>query len=226
MGEDLQDYLFFYKQAQDERKEKLGHGWRNTEKVLDKTTSNTKIIIGGDFINRKENGELMTVNSIKYWGRELAKIGIEFKYHSPRRTHATMMAAANTPVIELQQRLGHKKFDTTMKYYIDTNIFAKERLKENVKGLTNFFVDGLMVVSSERKQELLEEGLLDKEEFAAENIPLPSERAIYGEMGFSSEAEFEEAAEQKVEDFARSITELINKLNKSIEDGSEDLEDY
>lgn len=107
--------------------------YRADEIVIDKTKKEYKKIQGGLFLNRKENGELLTPNSIKYWAKVIKKeLGFEFKFHSLRRTHATMMANANTPAIELMQRLGHKKFDTTMSYYINSNELAKDKLKENL----------------------------------------------------------------------------------------------
>lgn len=110
--------------------------FRNNEVVIDKTKREHKKVVGGRFFNRKENGELLTPNSIKYWSKVIEKeLGIDFKFHSLRKTHATMMANANTPALELMQRLGHKKYETTMKYYIDNNQLAKEKLKANLLDL-------------------------------------------------------------------------------------------
>lgn len=47
---------------------------RKSEIVIDKTKRDYKQIIGGDFINRKENGELLTVNSIKFWAKKKSKL--------------------------------------------------------------------------------------------------------------------------------------------------------
>ena len=40
--------------------------YRNNEVVIDKTKREHKKVVGGLFFNRKENGELLTPNSIKY----------------------------------------------------------------------------------------------------------------------------------------------------------------
>lgn len=40
---------------------------RKSEIVIDKTKREFKKIIGGDFINRAENGELLAANSLKDW---------------------------------------------------------------------------------------------------------------------------------------------------------------
>jgi len=109
---------------------------RKSEIVLDRTTDTEKIITGGDFINRKDNGELLTINSMKYWAKQIkAETGINFKYHSLRKTHISQLAAMNTPAVEVMQRVGHKKYETTMKYYINTNAQTKKILYNNLEML-------------------------------------------------------------------------------------------
>ncbi len=140
---DLPPFLSKYmSQIQTEQMEKMRlneegeFNYRNSEVIIDKTKKEHKKKQGYLFFNRKENGELLTPNSMKYWSKVIeAELGIDFKFHSLRKTHATMMANANTPAIELMQRLGHKKFETTMAYYINSNQLAKEKLKENLKEL-------------------------------------------------------------------------------------------
>ena len=112
--------------------------WRATEVVLDRTEKGVVgKIVGGGFINRKKNGELLTPNSIKPWAKAIKKeTGIDFNYHSLRKTHATMMANLNTPAIELMHRLGHKKYETTMEYYIKRNKSAKDIEKINTNEIS------------------------------------------------------------------------------------------
>lgn len=109
-------------------------GYRNTEIVYDKRNKhNIKRIQGGDFINRKLNGELLTINSMKYYAKEIKKkTGIEFKYHALRKTHITQLVAMNTPAVEVMHRVGHKKFDTTLSYYVNSEQLTKDILKTNI----------------------------------------------------------------------------------------------
>lgn len=109
--------------------------WRATEKVVDtRERNNHKTLVGGDFICRKENGELATTNSVKYWVRVFAdELGIDFDFHSLRKTHLTMLANLNTPLLEFQLRSGHKKLATAQKYYIDRNRLAQAQLRRNVE---------------------------------------------------------------------------------------------
>lgn len=107
--------------------------YRNYEVVIDKTKRPHEQLRGLDFINRKENGELLTPNSIKYWAKTIKKeLRIDFKYHALRKTHITTMANLSTPPLLLQLRCGHKKFETTMAYYINDNSLAHDKLKSNL----------------------------------------------------------------------------------------------
>lgn len=110
--------------------------YRNYEVVIDKTKKQHEKIIGGSFINRKENGELLTPNSMKYWTRVIKEeLNIDFLFHSLRKTHGTMMACANTPIKLLMKRLGHKKESTTLKYYIGDDLFSDSVYKRNLNSL-------------------------------------------------------------------------------------------
>ncbi len=139
----LYEELEFRYSLQADRKKKLENAYRNTERVYDELTNTW--IQGGDFVNRKENGELLTVNSMKYWAKkinpELRKLAEkaakfktfgsdedivvvkakEFKYHNLRHTYATNCAAVNMSLTMLMSMMGHKKVDTTRKYYINTD---------------------------------------------------------------------------------------------------------
>lgn len=119
------------------QQQKVGRvDYRNTERVLDKDRQKT-VIIGGDFIHRKENGELLTANSVKYYAKKIKKETNvkDFKFHSLRKTHLTQLAAMNTPLYELMYRAGHAKVDTTMAYYMGENEIAKKKLMENINKL-------------------------------------------------------------------------------------------
>lgn len=130
LADHLHNKIFDYLESQQK------DSYRDYETIIDKTTKQHKIISKVPFINRKENGELLTPNSIKYWTKTIkTELNIDFLFHSLRKTHATMMANANTPVIELMSRLGHKKYETTMAYYINSNALSKEALKTNINNL-------------------------------------------------------------------------------------------
>lgn len=111
---------------------------RASEKVLDKTKNKNVVEIqGGDFINRKENGELLTINSIKYYSKKIkAETGIDFNYHALRKTHLTYLANMNIPAIEVMNRAGHKKFETTMRYYVNQSEESKRQLLRAINDIS------------------------------------------------------------------------------------------
>ena len=110
----------------------------SSEIVLDKTKKGiVEQIQSGDFMNRKNNGELLTINSLKFWSKKIKKeLGIDFKFHSLRKTHISLLAAMNTPTVEVMKRVGHKKFETTMRYYINQNDITREKLINNINSIS------------------------------------------------------------------------------------------
>ncbi|WP_297418705.1 site-specific integrase [Clostridium sp.] len=71
-----------------------------------------------DFVCLKENGELLTTDSIKYLSRVINyELDIPFKFHSLRHTHATMLLEAGANIKDIQERLGHSKSSITMDVY-------------------------------------------------------------------------------------------------------------
>ena len=71
-----------------------------------------------DFVCLKENGELLTTDSLKYLSRVVNyELGIDFKFHSLRHTHATMLLEAGANIKDIQERLGHSKSSFTMDVY-------------------------------------------------------------------------------------------------------------
>lgn len=135
----LHEHLM-HKIRQQKKHSSQSYKMRASEIVLDKTKSkNTTEIHGGDFINRKENGELLTINSIKYYSKKIKEeTGIDFNYHALRKTHLTFLANQNIPAIEVMNRAGHKKFETTMKYYVNQSENSRKQL---LKALNDINMD-------------------------------------------------------------------------------------
>lgn len=118
--------------------EKDKNSYRNTECVMDKKRVKEGVpIIGGDFVNRKENGELLTYNSIKFYAKKIKEETsvTDFKFHSLRKTHITELASLGTPAHILMKHCGHKKITTTMKYYVDSDEISKAKLMTNINQL-------------------------------------------------------------------------------------------
>lgn len=127
----LYDHLKELKKEQDENRKFYGRSYKANENVKVRLKANQDDNLkGGDFINRQKNGQLLTPDSMKSWAVKIEKeLGIHFKYHNLRHTHASILAACNTPIPKLKHRLGHSKIETTTKYYIGETEVAKDKLK-------------------------------------------------------------------------------------------------
>lgn len=136
----LHNHLYEKYMFEQEQRKKYALGYRDNEKILDIMTKDNEFLLADkdrDFINRKENGELLTTNSFKAWSLEIEKqSGLDFEYHNLRRTHATNLVAKNIPIWELKNRMGHKKIDTTLSYYVKPTEEAKKITNEIINSLS------------------------------------------------------------------------------------------
>jgi integrase len=116
------------KEKQAQNKAKYKSGWAGFETVrvrMEKGQDDP--LTAGDFINRSSHGDLFTSDTMKGWHRKFKnELGIAFRYHNLRHTHASLCAAHNMPVMELLKRMGHKKISTTQRYYLGKNDIAEE----------------------------------------------------------------------------------------------------
>lgn len=86
----------------------------------------------------KENGEFHGTDSMKYPGK-VAKyeLGIDFRFHSLRHTHGTMLYENGAPVKDIQDRLGHASFAITMDTYVENTDKMREAtakiIEDNIK---------------------------------------------------------------------------------------------
>lgn len=81
-----------------------------------------------DFVCVKENGDMLTTNSLKYLSKVVNyELGIDFNFHSLRHTHATMLLEAGAKPKAIQDRLRHGRMSTTM----DTYAHVTKRIKDD-----------------------------------------------------------------------------------------------
>ena len=67
--QDLSEELWFYYSSQCHYKKELKEAYRNTERIFDEVEKKWLSEDERDFVNRKPNGELLTINSMKYWSK-------------------------------------------------------------------------------------------------------------------------------------------------------------
>lgn len=74
--------------------------------------------IDSNFVCTKENGELVSIDTLKYLSRVVNyELRIPFNFHCLRHTHACMLIENNVNIKTVQERLGHNKLSTTMDTY-------------------------------------------------------------------------------------------------------------
>lgn len=135
---DIPDKLYAllveHKAKQESYKKEYGTAYKNTETVrVRMRAGQDDSLVGGSFINRREDGSLLSSDSFKSWAKNFKNdLGIHFKYHNLRHTHASTLAALNVPIPKLMERLGHKKISTTQKYYFGNNEIADAKMKQYI----------------------------------------------------------------------------------------------
>lgn len=143
---------------------------KNTEKVLDKRKSQITVVTGGNFVNRRNNGTLITQNSIKKVVKLIKEAGVtDFHFHGLRSTHASQLAAANVPPSEVMKHMGHKKFDTTLKYYINSTSDAHQKLLSAINSITTTEKSYLVSINGADYKEMSESELKSFKDFAKRN---------------------------------------------------------
>ncbi|SHJ48224.1 Phage integrase family protein [Tepidibacter formicigenes DSM 15518] len=116
-GKTLIDILKKHKKYQLENKLKYGEYYSNN---LYKFEEANKQYNNANLVCTKENGELVSTDSLKYLSRVVNyELGINFNFHSLRHTHATItiLLESGANIQDIQKRLGHSKLATTMDTY-------------------------------------------------------------------------------------------------------------
>jgi len=110
--------------------------------TINYVNENRQLNINGDsepvsLVNLRENGEYIVPRTMQYTSGIIHhKMHYpEFDFHSLRHTHATMLAEHNVPPKYLQDRLGHKNLEITMRFYLHLTETMKEDGAEIVQKL-------------------------------------------------------------------------------------------
>ena len=91
-----------------------------------------KFYTENEFVCTKENGNVITPNSIEWNVDKTRKLtDVDFNFHSFRHTHATMLLEAGASVKEVQVRLGHSRSAITQ----DTYLHLTEKKKRDTAEL-------------------------------------------------------------------------------------------
>lgn len=123
LPDDFANFLRQRRRAVGYARTKQSYKNRANEIVLDMRDKKPVEVVGFNFLNRKLNdgleGKLLTINSFKFYAKKIKQeCGFDFKTHKLRKTHLSYLASHGYPLKSLMERAGHKKIETTMKYYI------------------------------------------------------------------------------------------------------------
>ncbi len=84
-----------------------------------------------DIINVRENGQMLSMNSMKYCSRAIHyELKINFNYHSLSHTHATTLIENGANIKEVQERLGHCNIETTLNTYTHNTVYLRNQSVE------------------------------------------------------------------------------------------------
>lgn len=108
--------LFSQKRAMEYYGDNYIYLYVDKNRVLNTERKGEKIYL----VNVRANGTLISPRTMQYVSSVIHhKLNYsEFDFHSFRHTHATMLAENGVPMKYLQERLGHKNLQVTMKYYL------------------------------------------------------------------------------------------------------------
>jgi len=116
VGNTLIRALKAYRNEQLSNRIKYGEYYTKYDMVGDEVRASQNHTL--DFVCTKENGQMITQNSLKYLSRTINyELGITFNFHSFRHTHATTLIENGANIKDVQERLGHTSISTTMDTY-------------------------------------------------------------------------------------------------------------
>lgn len=111
-------FLKELKEEQKKNKKLYGDGYKRNFVTERLHRNKENYIEVNDLINVKENGEMLTHNSIKFLARIIMDdLHIPFKFHNLRHTYATILAESGISPRYVQEMLGHSKLEFTLKSY-------------------------------------------------------------------------------------------------------------
>lgn len=141
MPAELVNFLIERKKLINREKVNKGFKSRSNEIVEDLRGKAPVDMVGADFVNRKLfdglSGKLLTVNSIKAYSKKIKLLfGYSLKMHKLRKTHLSFLASHGYPLKSLMERAGHKKIETTMRYYIEQDETMKAQATRIINTIT------------------------------------------------------------------------------------------
>ena len=91
-----------------------------------------------DFINVKQNGEMLTPDSNKVISRIAKEMGINFNFHLLRHNYMSALADSGVGLSVIRDNVGHANLRTMLETYLHSSNVEKEKAGEIIDTLMNF----------------------------------------------------------------------------------------
>ena len=86
----------------------------------------------------RTDGNLLTTNGMKYVSKVVNyELNIDFKFHSLRHTHATLLIQNGANIKDVQNRLGHASVETTLDTYTHSTEDSSKNTVDLFEKLSN-----------------------------------------------------------------------------------------
>lgn len=126
-------YLRELKEAHERAKKELGRQRKQNEKMLPYRDGEISSL---ELVNTALNGEIRTINSMKYHSQKINKnLGVRFKYHFLRHSYGTRLADMGVPPHILRRQMGHANINVTMQYYAAMSEDGLDLLMKAISGI-------------------------------------------------------------------------------------------
>ena len=131
IGSDCVELLREYQRYQKAERFRIGSAW-----VRKVTLENGKVV-DNDMLFTKWDGEPMDPDIISTWfSKFLTEHGLpQVHFHSLRRTNASILIAAHTPITTVSGRLGHAQTSTTLNYHASAIQSADAAAADTLEGI-------------------------------------------------------------------------------------------
>ena len=137
INKQLQKQNINLKNKQDFDREFFGNLYKSN-KILDKTSKIEELLTVYDFVNCKDDGQMLTTDSCKFISAvSKSDLNIHFKMHNLRHTHATLLLEKGLNPKYISERLGHSKLEFTLRLYTHITRGMDEQAVE----ILNFSLD-------------------------------------------------------------------------------------
>lgn len=148
MSKTLAQALKDYKQIQENNRKKFGDLYLENYLQECKTSSGRQVFqiiplsIGvanslcvalpkANLVIVKDNGTFQGTCAMRYCSKIInLEMGIPFRFHAFRHTHATVLYENGAPIKDIQERLGHSNISTTMNIYVSNTTKNQDKTME------------------------------------------------------------------------------------------------